>query len=83
MNFMYCPMVNVKDYEDAKLFAYFIRNVRERPDRMGTKTLSHIISNSFCSSEDKYKCMYCGCEYVYRRSLISHLRKLHNIREIE
>lgn len=76
-------MANVKDYEDAKLFVHFIKNVRERPDLIGSKALDRIITNSLCNSEDKYKCVYCGCEYVYRRSLISHLKRLHNIRGVE
>ncbi len=76
-------MVNVKDYEDAKLFVYFVKNVREKPDKIGTKAFKCAISNNPSNSEDKYKCVYCGCEYVYRRSLISHMKRLHNIRDVE
>lgn len=73
-------MMAKKDYDDADLFLYFIRRTREHPDRpnprhyvsFGTYPVDYL-------SDDKYKCAYCGCEYVYRRSLISHLKKLHNI----
>lgn len=73
-----------KDYDDAKLFLYFIRRVRESPDELDGKMLASFVADQANNTQDdKYKCIYCGCEYVYRRSLISHLKRLHNIKNIE
>lgn len=72
------PMVNT--FEDAKIFAFFIKHVRETQDNGASVSIYNMISNVH---DDKYKCIYCGCEYVYRRSLISHLKRLHNIKNIK
>lgn len=76
-------MIN-KNIEDASLFLYFIKKIRETPDKSNKRLLtSFVAEHNNESQDDKYKCIYCGCEYVYRRSLISHLKRLHNIKNIE
>lgn len=73
-------MLNHKELADAKLFLNFIKNVREKAQKTETHVINQILTETVGSSEDKYKCIYCGYEYVYRRSLISHLKRLHNIK---
>lgn len=72
-------MILKKDCNDADLFLHFVRKVRELPDDRMPK----ITIYADYLSEDKYRCIYCGCEYVYRRSLISHLKKIHKITNIQ
>jgi hypothetical protein len=76
-------MMNYKEVADAKLFLNFIKNVREKSQKVDTNAINQILSENVGNSEDKYKCIYCGYEYVYRRSLISHLKRLHNIKVTE
>lgn len=77
-------MIQKKDYEDAALFLHFVKTVRESPDTNNIKLLNNFIEDPTANlQDDKYKCIYCGCEYVYRKSLISHLKRLHNIKNIE
>lgn len=82
MEILKFPMPNGKDYEHAKLFLHFIRNVREKPDTIIKKTADPLANYILFSADDKYKCRYCGCVYVYRKSLILHLKRLHNVRNI-
>lgn len=73
-----------KDLDDANLFLFFVKKLRECPEECGSKLLkSFTMDQESYSQDDKYKCIYCGCEYVYRRSLISHLKRLHNIKNID
>lgn len=76
-------MLSNKELADAKLFLNFIKNVREKAQKTETNVINQILSETVGNSEDKYKCIYCGYEYVYRRSLISHLKRLHNIKITE
>lgn len=73
-------MLNHKELEDAKLFLNFVKNVREKAQKIDNKVISQILTEGLGAADDKYKCIYCGYEYVYRRSLISHLKRLHNIK---
>lgn len=68
-------MMLKEDCDDADLFLYFIRRARKLSGDRCPKIAVYADS----LSDDKYRCTYCGCEYVYRRSLISHLKKLHNV----
>lgn len=72
-------MILKKDCDDADLFLHFVRRAREPSGDKRPK----ITTYTDCLSDDKYRCIYCGCEYVYRRSLISHLKKLHNVTNVQ
>lgn len=73
-------MLDEKEHSDAKLFLNFVKNIREKPQKIDSQALNRILSEAAANSDEKYKCIYCGYEYVYRRSLISHLKRLHNIK---
>lgn len=75
---------NEKFYDEAQLFLYFIKNVKQHRMEVSKKTNAIIPISAICSEHDeKYKCKYCGCEYTYRKSLISHMKRLHNIHNID
>lgn len=80
--------------EEAELFLFFVRRVREGRPNMHKRNIkcrkNNLNSKNFPlpafyddSNDEKYKCIYCGCEYIYRRSLISHMKRLHNLRNID
>ena len=62
---------------DAKLFLNFVSRVRETSNKSeNTRCKKEYI---YDSKSEKYKCIYCSCNFVYRKSLYSHMHRLHNI----
>ncbi len=69
-----------KILEEAELFLFFVRKIRQCPLVDSYKIIKkggiHYIPDDLTG---KYKCIYCGSSYVYKRGLVSHMDRLHNI----
>lgn len=71
-------MQEKKSVQDAKLFLFFVKHVREREDREMVDFL--VKQNKNIDEKTKrFTCVYCGCSFVYKKSLCGHMKRLHNI----
>ena len=72
---MKCNRERVKD---AELFLFFIKKTRERMDIKIQGKVSDDLP--FELKNKKFCCIYCGCGFVYKKSLVGHMDRLHNIK---
>ncbi len=67
---------------DAKLFLNFVRKAKDMPvEEKKNVSYSGCIPYIHEVDSKKYKCIYCGISYVYKKGLFSHMERLHNISE--
>ncbi|ORD97813.1 hypothetical protein A0H76_1881 [Hepatospora eriocheir] len=69
-----------KEYNDALLFLYFTKNVKNAKPEKG-ENIKTVDGITFMIENNRNTCIYCGKSYIHLKKLAVHMIKLHNFKK--